>query len=136
MKIKIINTQLFCLSHGIFGDDKSLSKTEYNVLAICEERNHFKKQNKYLIVMYNNQLSWCKDNGSIKIIDNKIPTDWVFKEKFKSKCAVYSGGVSYFQTTSLRNLHCYQWMVDDEQFFTEILECPQNAYDKFVKNNT
>ena len=135
MKLKIININLFCTTHGIFGIDKSLSMIEYDVLAMCEVKNRFKTQNKYLIVLYN-QLFWCKDNGSIKIINNNIPTNWIFKEQFKSKYTINSSGVPYTQTTSLRNLHCYQWMLDDIQFFTEILECPQKAYDKFIINNT
>ena len=133
MKIKIINWNLFEETNCIqFTRDKNI-KDEFKVYAFYSI-----KKKKYILI-YIDFINWklldfIIVNEAIEIIDKNIDFEFQFYKKFTSSKIMYDSLVPYKQTKKYQNLYAPKWMVEDKEFFLDIIEDKKVALDKFIKN--
>ena len=64
-------------------------------------------------------LLFIEEKDIAEFINSDNPESWVFVEKYTSKC--YYGLMLHFEL-KMSNIKCYQWMIDNNDFFANVID--------------
>ena len=131
MKVQVVDISLFQESNGCYFSRNIGDDYIFDVYAIV----NIKKSKYVLLYLHEIQvLNFFKLNESIQITDNIVNSKWIITKKFKSKLRIRHGFGSYLQDILYKEVYCPKWMIEDENFFLELIENPNQAKTKFFKH--
>lgn len=131
MIVQIKDVEQFAISNGIYLPDNYDTNISYEVYAVERCKQPLRV---LLFIPCIKKLDFVKVDSSIKIISDEINENWIFTKKFKGGRTIVSGFVKYFQPITIKNLCSPKWMVDDREFFLDLIEKPKYAKEKFFNN--
>ena len=96
-----------------------------DVLAMYEHKVSLLKKTKIYLVLQDESnslkhLEYIGQNNIIEFISVEEPTNWITVNKYISN--FYNDDGSPHFILKLYNLKCYQWMIEENHFFSHIIE--------------
>jgi len=138
MKVVIINEKIFRKKNGYkkkSNFDKSILNKEYDVYAIIKL-----KRIEYYLLLMGRELEYIHTD-SVSIVDEKIPSDWIYR-KLKKGYKIEYGGISLcteYGYILVKNYIGPEIFIDDKSFLINILYEPGDAakffYENYIKKN-
>lgn len=118
MKLTVLQEEEFLKSIG-YCSNLSYLGNEYEVYGIATFGLR-KKLRHFLILIDSNFLCWCPESNYIK-----VTSDWNKEWVHIPNYVCYDK--QEMCSTVFNDVYCYQWMVDEKSFFSDIIFKPEIA---------